>query len=131
MKKLEILLAVKPLSANVMYLRNRHKTAAYKNYQMEIRDELMGIDWPFGNTPVKFDIDAGFSTRAADIDNVLKPLLDTFQSIYDDFNDNKVYELQATKYIVPKGREFLRVRITETAEPETPKQVQQETKSET
>ena len=98
---------------------------------MEIRDELMGIDWPFGNTPVKFDIDAGFSTRAADIDNVLKPLLDTFQSIYDDFNDNKVYELQATKYIAPKGREFLRVRITETAEPETPKQVQQETKSET
>lgn len=100
-----------------MYLRNRHKTAAYKNYQMEIRDELMGVEWPFGTNPVKFDIDAGFSTRAADIDNILKPLLDTFQSIYEDFNDNKVYELIATKYIVSKGDEFLRVRISETTEP--------------
>lgn len=99
-----------------MYLRNRHKTAAYKNYQMEIRDELRGIEWPFGTTPVAFDIDAGFSTRAADIDNVLKPLLDTFQGIYDEFNDNKVWRLEATKYIVPKGREFLRVRIHESEE---------------
>lgn len=85
---------------------------------MEILDELKGIDWPFGTSPVSFDIDAGFSTRAADIDNVLKPLLDTFQSVYDDFNDNRVYELKATKYIVPKGKEFLLVRISETTEPE-------------
>ena len=83
---------------------------------MEILDELKGTEWPFGNSPVNFDIDAGFSTRAADIDNVLKPLLDTFQSIYDDFNDNKVYGLTATKYIVPKGKEFLVVRIEETTE---------------
>ena len=80
---------------------------------MEILDELKGTDWPFGNSPVNFDIDAGFSTRAADIDNVLKPLLDTFQSIYDDFNDNRVYDLYAKKHIVPKGKEFLCVTITE------------------
>ena len=87
---------------------------------MEILDELRGTEWPFGTSPVSFEIDAGFSTRAADIDNVLKPLLDTFQSIYDEFNDNKVYEIKATKFIVPKGREFLGVRITETTEPERP-----------
>lgn len=101
-----------------MYLRNRHKTADYKNYQMEIRDELLGVEWPFGSSPVRFEIDAGFSTRAADIDNVMKPLLDTFQAVFEDFNDNKVYEIVGNKFIVPKKEEFLVVRISETSERE-------------
>ena len=84
---------------------------------MEIRDELVGTSWPFGSSPVRFDVEAGVSTRAADIDNVLKPLLDTFQGVYDDFNDNKVYEIEATKFIVKKGEEFIHVTITEIEEP--------------
>ena len=98
---------------------------------MEIRDDLMGVEWPFGKSPVRFEIDAGFSTRAADLDNILKPLLDTFQNIYEEFNDNKVVELEASKYIVPKGREFIRLRITETNEPQAQCEVQQDTPEQT
>jgi len=56
-------------------------------------------------------VEAGLSNRAADIDNVIKPLLDTFQHIYEEFNDNKVYYVELQKIIVPKGQEFIRVRV--------------------
>lgn len=91
------------------------KTKEYLDYQNEIRDELMGdfTEWPFGDGLVQFTIEAGLSNRGADIDNVLKPLLDTYQGIYEDFNDNKVYHLDVTKVIVSKGDEYLTVTIEE------------------
>ena len=58
-----------------------------------------------------FLVTAGLSNRGADIDNVIKPLLDTFQSIYEDFNDNKVYGIYLMKDIVPKGEEYLDVSV--------------------
>lgn len=45
------------------------------------------------------------------MDNVLKPLFDTYQGIFEEFNDNKVYYVELYKTIVPKGREFLYVRV--------------------
>ena len=71
----------------------------------------MGTSWPFGDSMVSFDVVAGLSNRAADLDNVIKPVLDTFQSIYEEFNDNKVYEIHLTKEIVPKGDEYLEVSV--------------------
>ena len=71
----------------------------------------MGVDWPFGSDKVIFLVVAGLSNRGADIDNVIKPLLDTFQSMYEDFNDNKVYGVYLLKDIVPKGEEYLDVTI--------------------
>lgn len=71
----------------------------------------MGIDWPFGSEPVCFEIIAGLSNRGQDLDNVVKPVLDTYQVIYDDFNDNKVYKIVLTKEITKKGEEFLDVSI--------------------
>ena len=71
----------------------------------------MGTTWPFGSEEVSIYVEAGLSARQADLDNVLKPLLDTFQGIYEEFNDNKIYFIEAWKTIVPKGDEFLRVRI--------------------
>ena len=96
-----------------MYLRNRHKTADYKNYQLEILDELKGIEWPFGTSQLNVLVHAGLSNRGADIDNVIKPILDTYQSIYDEFNDNKVYSISLFKDIVPKGDEYLHITFTE------------------
>ena len=61
--------------------------------------------------PVSFHVEAGFSARQADLDNIIKPLLDTFQRIYEEFNDNKVYYVELNKKIVPKGEEYLWVRI--------------------
>lgn len=73
----------------------------------------MGTPWPFSNEEVIVLATAGLSNRGADIDNVIKPLLDTLQCIYEDFNDNKVYGIYLIKDIVPKGEEYLDVTVTE------------------
>lgn len=70
-------------------------------------------EWPFGDSQVSFDVKVGLSNRQADLDNIIKPCLDTYQSMYDDFNDNKVYYVQLEKFIVKKGEEYLDVTITE------------------
>lgn len=112
---------VKPLSANAMTGRNKtYQTAAYTAYQNEIRDSLMGIQWPFGTDPVAFEIEAGLSNRGQDLDNIVKPVLDTYQIIYEQFNDNKVYEIKLYKSIVSKGDEYLHVRIRQYEDGESP-----------
>ncbi len=109
---------VKPLSANRMWNRRGTKTfksADYKQFQEDIRDTILADDWtwPFEDKQVSFNIVAGLSNRGADIDNVLKPLLDTYQGMFDGFNDNKVYHIELLKTIVKKGDEFLEVEIEE------------------
>lgn len=89
------------------------KSADYLQYQNNIRDELIGTDWPFGSGQVSFNITAGLSNRGADLDNVIKPILDTYQGVYEDFNDNKVYSIELDKRIVKRGGEFLDIRIRE------------------
>ena len=112
MTVLEHTFQVKPLSANNMTYRNKTiKQRVYLDYQNELRDEIRGVEWPFGDDYVDFYIIAGFSNRGADLDNVLKPLFDTYQGIFEEFNDNKVYYVELYKTIVPKGREFLYVRV--------------------
>ena len=71
----------------------------------------MGVEWPFGSDPVCFTITVAFSARQADLDNAFKPLFDTYQNIFDGFNDNKVYIIEAKKTIVPKGEEYINVKI--------------------
>lgn len=116
MKVLDHRFQVKPLSANRMFARKGRttfKTADYNHFQEELYDELKGVEWCFGKEEVNVIVHAGLSNRGADIDNVIKPLLDTLQSIYEDFNDNKVYGIVLCKDIVPKGEEYLHVTITE------------------
>jgi Holliday junction resolvase RusA-like endonuclease len=112
------------------------KSADYLQYQNDIRDQLIGTDWPFGSGQVSFNIIAGLSNRGADLDNVIKPILDTYQGVYEEFNDNKVYNIKLEKRIVKRGGEFLDIRIreyesdqaTETQQ-ETGSELQEETKS--
>ena len=73
----------------------------------------MGQTWPFGSEPVAFYIVAGMSNKVADLDNVLKPLFDTYQGIFEEFNDNKVYYTELYKAITLKGKEFLYVKVSE------------------
>ncbi len=88
----------------------------------------MGTDWPFGAGQVSFNIIAGLSNRGADLDNVIKPILDTYQGVYENFNDNKVYNIELEKRIVKRGREFLDIRVREYEGDQT-KETQQETRS--
>lgn len=92
------------------------KTAEYVAYQNEVRDDILGSEWIFGTSQVAFEIVVGLSNRGADIDNILKPLLDTYQGIFEEFNDNKVYHLDVTKTIVKKGEEFIDITVKEYTE---------------
>lgn len=97
-----------------MTYRNKAiKQRQYIDYQNELRDEIRGVEWPFGDDQVEFYIVAGFSNRAADLDNVIKPLFDTYQGIFEEFNDNKVYYTELYKVIVAKGKEFLHVTVSD------------------
>ena len=71
------------------------------------------MEWPFEKNLVNFTVTAGLSNRGADLDNVIKPLLDTYQGIFEEFNDNKVYHIELTKEITKKGEEFLHVIVEE------------------
>ena len=95
-----------------MYYRGKSKTKDYLDYQNEIRDELMGVEWPFKDNPVSFHISVGLSSRLADLDNVMKPFFDTIQMTYDEFNDKKVYHIEAVKEIVKKGEEFIHFNVS-------------------
>ena len=105
------------------------KSADYLQYQNDIRDQLIGTDWPFGSGQVSFNITAGVSNRGADLDNVIKPILDTYQGVYEEFNDNKVYNIELEKRIVKRGREYLDIRIRK-YEGDKTKETQQEERSE-
>ena len=72
---------------------------------------MMGVKWPFGKDEVVFHVNAGLSNRGADLDNINKPLFDTFQNVFEEFNDNKVYEIHLFKHIVQKGEEYIDVEI--------------------
>ena len=87
------------------------KTRDYLNYQEEMRDGILGETWPFGTEQVIFLVTAGVSSRASDLDNLIKPLLDTYQNIFPEFNDNKVYGIYMMKTIVPRGEEYLEVTV--------------------
>jgi len=89
------------------------KSAEYLQYQNDIRDQLIGTDWPFGTDQVSFSVVAGVSNRGSDLDNVIKPILDTYQGVYEEFNDNKVYNIKLEKRIVKRGGEFLDIGIRE------------------
>ena len=96
-----------------MTYRNKAiKQIKYVEYQNELRDELQGVEWPFEDSDfLEFEIIAGVSNRMADLDNVVKPLLDTYQGIFEKFNDNKVYHITLDKHITDKGKEYLYVKV--------------------
>lgn len=107
---------INPIGVNQMNDHFKSKgrptpSMAYREYQNEIRDELMGTEWPFEDKFVGVRAEFGISHRAKDLDNLAKPLLDTLQRIYDEFNDNRVYLLHMEKIKVEKGSEYIDLEI--------------------
>lgn len=101
------------MSANKMYYMKRQKTKDYMAFQNEIRDELMGISWPFEEgQQLSFSAVVQFSNKAADLDNAIKPLLDTIQVIYEkQFNDKQIYHIDLEKRLGKRGAESIAIRI--------------------
>lgn len=104
-------LDIKPLSVNQAWQGRRFKTPEYKRYEKTMLTLLPKRTIP-NDAKLKIDLEYGFSSRLADIDNPAKLILDILQKKYG-FNDSQVYELVQTKHIVKKGEEFIRINITE------------------
>jgi Holliday junction resolvase RusA-like endonuclease len=95
---------IKPLSVNLAWKGRRFKTEKYKSYEKAVLLMLPKIVIP--QDKIKLIIEVGYSNKASDIDNCLKPFIDILQKKYR-FNDNKIYELAVKKVIVKKNSEFI------------------------
>ena len=98
----------KPLSVNECWQGKRFKTPKYKKYERDLLFMLPTLK--IENTSIKIDIQLGVSSKNADIDNPIKPLLDILQKKYG-FNDRNIYELRVTKEDVKKGNEFICITL--------------------
>ena len=106
----------KPLSINRAYYKNKKKTRDYTDYEQAWQSVLSGHTIPedieIKDMLYRIDYVWGFSNRAADVDNPIKPATDIMQNWFT-FNDKQVYIVKATKKIVPKGQEYAMVQIKE------------------
>lgn len=100
---------LKPLSVNDAWQGRRFKTEEYKSWQKTLLLMLPKLKIKFKGD-LRADFVFGFSSNASDIDNPLKPLIDTLQKKYG-FNDNQIQELTVKKEIVSKGKEFIKISI--------------------
>lgn len=101
-------LDIKPLSVNKCWQGRRFKTPEYESYEKELLYLLPKIEIPKDKLQIK--IKWGFSSKANDVDNPTKPLLDILQKKYN-FNDKMIYKLEIEKIEVKKGQEFIEFLI--------------------
>jgi len=100
---------IKPLSVNKCWQGRRFKTPDYTVYEHEFLTLLSIQSEPFAiYEKMWITIIAGLSYKKADIDNIVKPVLDILQKKYG-FDDNQIYKLTAIKKIVDKGSEYVTI----------------------
>jgi Holliday junction resolvase RusA-like endonuclease len=99
---------IKPLSVNCAFKGKRFKTKDYDKFIANMIFLLPKIK--IGNSPYKLNIIFGYSSRASDIDNGLKTLIDCLVKKYG-FDDRYIYELNVKKEITKKGEEFIKFSI--------------------
>ena len=117
---MNFLVQTRPFSTNKM--SGARKTFESKEY-LEFRDIIArkagGFYGISGKEKFKLIVVAAFSNSRGDLDNTFKPLLDSMVGSMDDaFDDSQVYSIEARKRIVPKGQEYLQVRLEEIPEEE-------------
>ena len=105
-----MIINIKPLSVNEVWKGRRFKTAKYESYEKEVLLMLKPQRVPDGK--LSLSIVAGLSSKNADVDNILKPLIDILQRKYS-FNDRQIYRLTVEKEDVPKGSEYIEFTISE------------------
>lgn len=99
---------MKPLSVNNAWQGKRFKSPAYTLYERSVMLLLPKLEIPDGNLQIDFEF--GFSNKASDLDNPIKPFLDILQKKYG-FNDSRVWKATVLKTIVKKGDEFIKFNI--------------------
>lgn len=99
---------IKPLSVNEAFKGKRFKTQKYDTFIKSMSILLPKINLP--QAPYSMNIVLGYSSRASDIDNGLKSLLDCLVKKYG-FDDREIYQMNVKKEIVKKGSEFIKFEI--------------------
>ena len=102
-------LPIKPLSVNQAWQGKRFKSKAYTAYEKAVLPKLKLSKLP--DAPYALHFEFGFSNKASDIDNGVKPFLDLLQKKYK-FNDKEVYYMTVSKVIVPRGQEYVHFKLT-------------------
>lgn len=95
---------IKALSVNRAWKGRRFKTDDYKFYEIGVTYLLPRMNIPKGK--LEIFIEFGFSSKAADVDNPVKPFVDILQKKYK-FNDKMIYSLHLKKADVKKGKEYI------------------------
>jgi Holliday junction resolvase RusA-like endonuclease len=101
---------IKAISVNSCYQGKRFKNQLHKDYVKEVMSQLP-IKF-IGMPPYKLVIEFGLSSKLQDLDNCIKVFQDCLTVKYN-FNDREIYEIQANKYNVPKGYEYIKFDILE------------------
>lgn len=96
---------IKPMSVNDAWQGRRYKTPQYNKYQRDVLLLLPKITVPPGR--LKLILELGFSNIQSDLDNPIKQILDILQKKYI-FNDSRIWEINATKVKVEKGKEYFK-----------------------
>lgn len=95
---------IKPLSVNKAWQGRRFKTEYYKSFEKELLYKLPALKMP--SPPYRLVLRFGFSNKLSDCSNPIKLVEDIIQKKYG-INDRDVYKIEAEKFIVPKGKEFI------------------------
>lgn len=103
-----IKLNIKPLSINQAYQGRRFKTPAYNAYTKKVLLMLPKMKLP--EPPYEVYYEFGFSSKASDWDNPIKPIQDLLSTKYK-FNDKLIFCANVKKIIVPKGKEYIKFKI--------------------
>lgn len=106
---MEANLNIKPLSINEAYTGRRFKTESYRKYSKLV--SLMLPKKKLEEPPYKIEFEFGFSNVCSDVDNPIKLIQDILQKKYG-FNDKDVFEINAKKVIVKKGKEYIKLKVS-------------------
>ena len=103
------LIPIKPLSVNQAWKGRRFKTDAYKKYERAVLMILpKRITIPEGDLCLRLEF--GFSSKASDFDNPVKPFVDILQKKYG-FDDKRIKLCCIAVQHTKKGDEYIKFEI--------------------
>ena len=104
-----IKLKIKPLSVNEAYQGRRFRTPKHDIFKTAIK-YLLPDHLKIPEPPFTLELEFGFSSKASDLDNVLKLTIDSLQDKYC-FNDKLIRRLIVNSEYVEKGKEYISFKI--------------------
>ena len=99
---------IKPLSVNEAWQGRRFKTDKYKSYENTVLWLLPKIKLP--KPPYEIHLKFGFSSKASDWDNPIKPTQDILSKKYG-FDDKHIRKGVVETELVKRGEEYFEFKI--------------------